>query len=84
MRYPLVLAALLTGVGCAKQEPPVQESRAECCTATIRALVPEGTGTLYLAGNLPELGPWEPDALAMEGAGGELRALPHRRADSAG
>jgi enterochelin esterase-like enzyme len=71
MRTALVLAALLTGSGCARQEPPDQQSSADCCTATIRALVPEGTGTLYLAGNLPELGPWRPDALAMDGDGGE-------------
>ncbi len=71
MRYLLFVAALLIGVGCSKQEPPVEESRAECCSATIRVRVPQGTGTLYLAGNLPELGPWRPDGLAMEGAGGE-------------
>jgi hypothetical protein len=41
---------------------------------TIRTLVPEGTGTIYLAGNLPELGPWQPDGLAMTGEGRERYA----------
>ena len=71
MRTALVCAALLTVAGCAKPETPDQQSSAECCTATIRALVPEGTGTVYLAGNLPELGPWKPDGLAMAGEGSE-------------
>lgn len=66
MRIAFVLAMLLTCVGCVRPRQPT-----ECCTATIRVLVPEGTGTLYLAGNLPELGPWKPDGLAMEGEGSE-------------
>jgi predicted alpha/beta superfamily hydrolase len=40
-------------------------------TATIRVLVPEGTGSVYLAGSLPELGPWRPDARIMAGEGRE-------------
>jgi predicted alpha/beta superfamily hydrolase len=36
--------------------------------------VPEGTGTVYLAGSLPELGPWRPDGLAMTGEGRERTA----------
>lgn len=39
-----------------------------CCTATIQASVPEGTGTVYITGSLPELG-WRPDARALEGSG---------------
>ena len=38
---------------------------------TIRARVPDGTGTVYLAGSLPELGPWRPDARPMDGVGVE-------------
>ena len=45
-----------------------------CCTPTIRALVPEGTGAVYLAGNLPALGPWRPHGLRMTGAGRERTA----------
>ena len=42
-----------------------------CCTATIRAAVPAGTGKVYLSGNLPELGPWRADARLMAGTGRE-------------
>jgi predicted alpha/beta superfamily hydrolase len=34
---------------------------------TVRVRVPDGTGTVYLAGSLVELGPWRPDARAMAG-----------------
>lgn len=43
-------------------------------TVAIRALVPEGTETVYLAGNLPELGPWNPGKLALTGNGRERTA----------
>jgi enterochelin esterase-like enzyme len=36
--------------------------------------VPEGTGTLYVTGNLPTLGPWNPIGKAMTGEGRERRA----------
>ena len=36
---------------------------------TIIADVPEGTGTVYLPGNLPELGPWDPQLYPMKGNG---------------
>jgi predicted alpha/beta superfamily hydrolase len=52
-------------------EPPRQEPAAECCTVTIRVHVPDGTDTVYLAGSLPELGPWRPDGRAMTGEGRE-------------
>jgi len=55
-------------------EALLHEPPADCCTATIRARVPDGTGTLYLTGNLPELGPWRPDGLAMSGEGRERTA----------
>ncbi len=67
----LASTVLLAATSCATERPPAQESSAECCTATIRALVPDGTDTVYLAGNLPELGPWRPDGLAMTGEGRE-------------
>jgi len=51
----------------------------------ILAEVPEGTGDVYLTGSLPELGPWKPDALTMEGTGAEraaeLRVLPGTRVE---
>jgi S-formylglutathione hydrolase FrmB len=34
---------------------------------TLHVRVPEGTGTVYLAGSLDELGPWRPDGRALTG-----------------
>lgn len=42
---------------------------------TVRARVPESAGTVYLTGNLPELGPWNPSLRAMEGHGRERRLV---------
>jgi len=36
--------------------------------------VPENTPTLYLTGNIEELGPWDPDAFAMSGEGRDRTA----------
>ena len=36
---------------------------------TLQVRVPEGTGTVYLAGSLSELGPWRPDGRALTGNG---------------
>ena len=47
---------------------------ADCCTATLRVRVPDGTGTVYLAGSLPQLGPWRPDGLALTGNARERAA----------
>jgi len=74
MLVSFTLAALLAVASSASGKPPVQESAAGCCTATIRVHVPEGTGTLYLAGSLAALGPWRPDGLAMAGEGRERTA----------
>ena len=67
MRHPAF--ALLLIAACARQAPAPEA--ADCCTATITAVAPEGAPTLYLTGNLPDLGPWKPDALKMEGEGRE-------------
>lgn len=86
MRLPLALAAALVAalavVSCTSDRPADGESTpgssaAECCEVTIQAIVPEGTGTVYLAGNLPELGPWQPDGMAMTGEGVERIARVH-------
>jgi len=44
-----------------------QAAQQPCCTVTIRASVPDSSGTVYLAGSLPELGPWRPDGRALAG-----------------
>jgi enterochelin esterase-like enzyme len=45
---------------------------------TIRALVPDGTPVVYVAGSVPELGSWDPSKVTMEGTGRErvLRFTP--------
>jgi enterochelin esterase-like enzyme len=42
---------------------------------TVQVQVPEGTGVVYLTGDRPELGPWDPKRLAMQGAGRERTAV---------
>ena len=59
---------------CASEESTRRQPPLACCTVTITATVPEGTGTLYLTGSLPELGPWDPAGLAMLGTGRERTA----------
>ncbi|HXC99447.1 MAG TPA: alpha/beta hydrolase-fold protein [Verrucomicrobiae bacterium] len=51
-------------------------------TVTVRVVVPWGSGTVYLAGNLPELGPWSPHKFAMNGHGSNRIAVLHLPADS--
>ena len=64
MRVSLAIAFLAVAASAGAQQPAAQ-----CCTATIRVRVPDGTGTVYLAGSLPDLGPWRPNGRAMEGQG---------------
>ena len=82
MRLVPIIVAALAVASCAPDEPATGDatpdpSASECCAVTIQAVVPEGTGTVYLTGNLPELGPWEPDGLAMTGDGVERVAQFH-------
>ena len=44
-------------------------------TVTIRAQVPEGVATVFLTGNRPELGNWNPRGLPMSGEGRERTAV---------
>ena len=46
----------------------------QCCTVTLHVTVPQGTGTLYLAGSLAQLGSWSPNGLALTGRGAERSA----------
>ena len=82
MRYGLLLTVLLAVASCTGEESSSEKSApdnsdAECCTVTVRAIVPEGTGTVYLSGNLPELGPWDPAGMAMTGEGQDRVAEVH-------
>jgi len=67
----LALATLLASAFAASAAPRLHAQAAQCCTATVRARVPDGTGTVFLTGSLPGLGPWRPSALAMTGDGRE-------------
>src|SRR5690242_17594260 len=67
-----VILQLLTGFA-ALAEPRAQSLLGEgpqMRTVTIRAQVPPGVGTVYLAGNRPELGSWDPHSFAMEQTNG--------------
>lgn len=66
-------AAMLLAATPQAQESTVQTS--PTIPFRIVAIVPEETtGTVYLAGNAPQLGPWNPALLAMEGSGAERAA----------
>ena len=71
MSGTLTLLVLLAATPSPGSSPGYRDTGARCCTATIRVRVPDGTGTVYLAGSLPQLGPWRPDGLAMTGQGRE-------------
>jgi enterochelin esterase-like enzyme len=45
-----------------------------CCTVNITITVPDDTSEVFLAGNVPELGPWSPVFYAMQGSGNERSA----------
>src|SRR4051812_43386554 len=68
--HSCALAALLVASSTGTLLPS-DESGSHCCTVTIRARVPPGIAKVYLAGNLPQLGPWRPDAIALTGTGEE-------------
>ena len=64
--WSLLLAA---AAACSGGDSPDVESMENCCLVTLTTTVPEGTDTLYVSGNIPELGPWDPAGLALEGEG---------------
>jgi len=51
-----------------------QDSEPEIHRIEFIVHAPQGTPTVYLTGNIDELGPWDPDAVAMTGEGREHRA----------
>lgn len=50
------------------------EAKADTHTVQISVAVPEGTPAVYLTGNRPELGPWDPRKFAMTKQGGRYIA----------
>ena len=69
MRLAPVVAGLLAAAPGTPAAQVAGTPPAACCTATILVRAPEGTGTIYLAGDLAELGPWRADGRALEGTG---------------
>jgi enterochelin esterase-like enzyme len=65
-----VLCLLAAGESLAGESAPAAQALdKQLRTVTIRAQVPEGSETVYLTGNCPELGNWEPRTFAMHGTG---------------
>jgi len=60
----MLLAELATAA-----EATRPQNVAQCCKVTFRVRVPEGTGTVYLAGSLSAIGQWRPDGVALTGEG---------------
>ncbi len=67
MRPLLSIAVLFVLASCGQDEP--------CCTIEIRVTVPDDTGDVFLAGNIPELGPWSPGHYVMQADGDERYAI---------
>ena len=65
----LVFQFLAVGLFAAPDSPRVASTNGR--TVVFRVVVPEGSGTVYLTGNRPELGPWSPGKFALTGTGRE-------------
>src|SRR6187455_2767074 len=59
----------------AEREPSADAQKLR--TVTIRAQVPPEVGRVYLTGNRPELGNWNPNVFAMNGTNRERVAVLH-------
>ena len=56
-------------------EPATDADMSDVHSIVISISVPEETPTVYLTGNIDDLGPWDPDALAMTGEGRERSTI---------
>jgi len=66
-----ILAGLFVAAPVLAQESPAMMETLPCCAVRIIATVPEGSGDVYLASSLDEMGPWRADGAKMSGAGRE-------------
>ena len=73
----LLLTLIVLVTACAGKKPVDTVEAAAPPTHELRivATVPPGSGDVYLAGNLPELGPWDPGKFVMNGSGEEREAV---------
>ncbi len=63
----LALGATLTTTAVAATAPQ--------CAVTFHVHVPASTGTVYLSGNVPALGPWAADKVTLTGTGTDRTAV---------
>lgn len=68
---PVLFMMLAASILFAHGAKAAEKASAKPHDVVIRATVPPSAPVVYLTGNLKELGPWKPDALAMTGAGSE-------------
>lgn len=64
MRQFLSIVVLIILASCGGESPP-------CCDVKVTLAVPDDTGDVFMAGNIPELGPWAPGQFKMQGDGNE-------------
>ncbi|MCC7390924.1 hypothetical protein IT571_01030, partial [Candidatus Sumerlaeota bacterium] len=58
MFRPLFLLLMILGMAAPAFAQPIR-------TITIEATVPDGTGTVFIPGSIPELGNWDTGKVAM-------------------
>jgi len=78
LRFVAVATISVLLCACEEQQESAPETNADLPVThnvEIVAEVPTNSPTVYLTGNIDELGPWNPDALAMSGDGKERRAV---------
>ncbi|NRA29441.1 MAG: hypothetical protein HRU11_04190 [Parvularculaceae bacterium] len=72
MRSLVMTLGTLTLAACSQQADETKAgtaAQADDVTVTIQATVPEGTGALFITGNVASLGPWSPDGQEMTSDG---------------
>jgi len=69
-----LLAGLTVLASCGGGEEADRDDDGRMAAVTVTARVPADAPTVYIAGNLPELGPWDPAGAALQG-NGEERSL---------
>ena len=73
--HPLVLLTFTALAASSPAQTP--DVRRPERPVTLRVSVPEGSGTVYLAGNTPALGPWDAQRFTMDGTGTNRSAALH-------
>lgn len=78
VRFMLTAASALVFCGCNVQIDSADDAsvaQSDANAVQLFVTVPENTPTLYITGNIDELGPWDPKALAMSGEGRSRTAI---------